>query len=61
MKEDLTPVERVYVRKSIDQHKLGTNKTLLRQVRGNSFNLFLNLYLLFRFILFILMENIFFK
>ncbi|XP_073093259.1 5'-3' DNA helicase ZGRF1 isoform X2 [Manis javanica] len=33
MKEDLTPVERVYVRKSIDQHKLGTNKTLLRQVR----------------------------
>ncbi|XP_073897662.1 5'-3' DNA helicase ZGRF1 isoform X3 [Castor canadensis] len=33
MKEDLTPVERVYVRKSIDQHKLGTNRTLLKQVR----------------------------
>ncbi|XP_069449584.1 5'-3' DNA helicase ZGRF1 isoform X6 [Ovis canadensis] len=33
MKEDLTPVERVYVRKSIEQHKLGTNKTLLKQVR----------------------------
>ncbi|KAM9699626.1 5'-3' DNA helicase ZGRF1 isoform 3-T7 [Dama dama] len=32
MKEDLTPMERVYVRKSIEQHKLGTNKTLLRQV-----------------------------
>jgi hypothetical protein len=44
MKEDLTPVERVYVRKSIDQHKLGTNRTLLKQVRGNSFNLFLNLH-----------------
>ncbi|XP_029091373.1 protein ZGRF1 isoform X2 [Monodon monoceros] len=33
IKEDLTPVERVYVRKSIEQHKLGTNKTLLKQVR----------------------------
>ncbi|XP_054942150.1 5'-3' DNA helicase ZGRF1 isoform X1 [Physeter macrocephalus] len=33
MKEDLTPVERVCVRKSIEQHKLGTNKTLLKQVR----------------------------
>ncbi|XP_061047127.1 protein ZGRF1 isoform X2 [Eubalaena glacialis] len=33
MKEDLTSVERVYVRKSIEQHKLGTNKTLLKQVR----------------------------
>ncbi|KAM5233552.1 5'-3' DNA helicase ZGRF1 isoform 2-T2 [Hipposideros larvatus] len=32
MKEDLTPVERVYVRKSIEQHKLGTNRTLLKQV-----------------------------
>uniref|UniRef100_A0A8I3P3B5 5'-3' DNA helicase ZGRF1 n=1 Tax=Canis lupus familiaris TaxID=9615 RepID=A0A8I3P3B5_CANLF len=31
MKEDLTPLERVYVRKSIEQHKLGTNKTLLKQ------------------------------
>ncbi|XP_053423363.1 protein ZGRF1-like [Nycticebus coucang] len=33
MKEDLTPVERLYVRKSIEQHKLGTNRTLLKQVR----------------------------
>uniref|UniRef100_G1SSA6 5'-3' DNA helicase ZGRF1 n=1 Tax=Oryctolagus cuniculus TaxID=9986 RepID=G1SSA6_RABIT len=33
MKEDLTPVEKVYVRKSIEQHKLGTNRTLLKQVR----------------------------
>lgn len=33
MKEDLTPVDRVHVRKSIEQHKLGTNRTLLRQVR----------------------------
>ncbi|XP_006881207.1 PREDICTED: uncharacterized protein C4orf21 homolog [Elephantulus edwardii] len=33
MKEDLTPMERVYVRKSIEQHKLGTNKALLKQVR----------------------------
>ncbi|KAM6400741.1 5'-3' DNA helicase ZGRF1 [Pluvialis apricaria] len=33
MKEDLTPVEKMYVRKSIEQHKLGTNKTILQQVR----------------------------
>ncbi|XP_057561797.1 protein ZGRF1 [Hippopotamus amphibius kiboko] len=33
MKEDLTPMERVCVRKSIEHHKLGTNKTLLKQVR----------------------------
>ncbi|XP_058522928.1 protein ZGRF1 isoform X2 [Ochotona princeps] len=33
MKEDLTPVEKVYVRKSIEQHKLGTNRKLLKQVR----------------------------
>ncbi|XP_045325959.1 protein ZGRF1 isoform X7 [Leopardus geoffroyi] len=33
MKEDLTPLEKIYVRKSIEQHKLGTNKTLLKQVR----------------------------
>nr|KAF6482688.1 zinc finger GRF-type containing 1 [Molossus molossus] len=32
MKEDLTPQERVCVRRSIEQHKLGTNRTLLRQV-----------------------------
>ncbi|XP_075473132.1 5'-3' DNA helicase ZGRF1 isoform X3 [Ascaphus truei] len=33
LKDDLTPVEKAYVRKSIEQHKLGTNKTLLGQVR----------------------------
>ncbi|XP_031231302.1 protein ZGRF1 isoform X2 [Mastomys coucha] len=33
MKEELTPVERVYVRKSIEQHKLGTNRVMLKQVR----------------------------
>ncbi|XP_053317414.1 protein ZGRF1 [Spea bombifrons] len=33
LKEDLTPAERMYVKKSIEQHKLGTNKTLLGQVR----------------------------
>ncbi|KAM7113659.1 5'-3' DNA helicase ZGRF1 isoform 4-T4 [Ciconia maguari] len=33
MKEDLTPVEKIYVRKSIEQHKLGTNKTILQQVK----------------------------
>ncbi|CAO2600011.1 Protein ZGRF1 [Lemmus lemmus] len=33
MKEELTSIERVYVRKSIEQHKLGTNRTLLKQVR----------------------------
>ncbi|GAB1288100.1 Protein ZGRF1 [Apodemus speciosus] len=31
MKEELTPTERVYVRKSIEQHKLGTNRVLLKQ------------------------------
>ncbi|KAK7814542.1 hypothetical protein U0070_005845 [Myodes glareolus] len=29
--EELTAIERVYVRKSIEQHKLGTNRTLLKQ------------------------------
>ncbi|KAM9330477.1 5'-3' DNA helicase ZGRF1 [Gastrophryne carolinensis] len=33
LKEDLSPGEKAYVRKSIEQHKLGTNKTLLGQVR----------------------------
>uniref|UniRef100_A0A6J0UI59 5'-3' DNA helicase ZGRF1 isoform X3 n=1 Tax=Pogona vitticeps TaxID=103695 RepID=A0A6J0UI59_9SAUR len=33
MKEDLTPAEKVYVRKTIEHHKLGTNKALLQQVR----------------------------
>uniref|UniRef100_A0A8B9D8M7 5'-3' DNA helicase ZGRF1 n=1 Tax=Anser cygnoides TaxID=8845 RepID=A0A8B9D8M7_ANSCY len=33
LKEDLTPVEKIYVRKSIEQHKLGTNKTILQQVK----------------------------
>ncbi|XP_066040901.1 5'-3' DNA helicase ZGRF1 isoform X2 [Chamaea fasciata] len=33
MKEDLTPGEKMYVRKSIEQHKLGTNKTILQQVK----------------------------
>ncbi|NXX11947.1 ZGRF1 protein, partial [Podargus strigoides] len=33
LKEDLTPVEKMYVRKSIEQHKLGTNKTILQQVK----------------------------
>ncbi|NXV24054.1 ZGRF1 protein, partial [Cepphus grylle] len=33
MKEDLTPVEKIYVRKSIEQHKLGTNKAILQQVK----------------------------
>ncbi|KAM4049515.1 5'-3' DNA helicase ZGRF1 [Anomaloglossus baeobatrachus] len=33
LKEDLTPGEKAYVRKSIELQKLGTNKTLLRQVR----------------------------
>lgn len=32
MKDALTPMERRCVRRSIEQHKLGTNKTLLRQV-----------------------------
>ncbi|PKU41952.1 protein zgrf1 [Limosa lapponica baueri] len=34
MKEDLTPVEKIYVRKSIEQHKLGTNKTILQQIQN---------------------------
>ncbi|KFV48126.1 Uncharacterized protein C4orf21, partial [Tyto alba] len=33
MKEDLTPAEKICVRKSIEQHKLGTNKTILQQVK----------------------------
>ncbi|NWR68790.1 ZGRF1 protein, partial [Centropus unirufus] len=33
MKEDLTPLEKMYIRKSIEQHKLGTNKTILQQVK----------------------------
>ncbi|KFQ20083.1 Uncharacterized protein C4orf21, partial [Mesitornis unicolor] len=33
MKEDLTPIERIYVKKSIEQHKLGTNKTILQKVK----------------------------
>ncbi|NXR35108.1 ZGRF1 protein, partial [Zosterops hypoxanthus] len=33
LKEDLTPAEKMYVRKSIEQHKLGTNKTVLQQVK----------------------------
>ena len=62
MKEDLTPVEKVYVRKSIEQHKLGTNKTLLKQVRGNSFSLSVysfNLYIRFRSLLFLLIGILF--
>ncbi|NXI55502.1 ZGRF1 protein, partial [Chloroceryle aenea] len=33
LKEDLTPAEKIYVRKSIELHKLGTNKTILQQVK----------------------------
>ncbi|XP_008110295.2 LOW QUALITY PROTEIN: 5'-3' DNA helicase ZGRF1 [Anolis carolinensis] len=33
MKEDLTPAEKGYVRKTIELHKLGTNKALLQQVK----------------------------
>ncbi|KAM5255848.1 5'-3' DNA helicase ZGRF1 [Ctenodactylus gundi] len=33
LKENLTPVEKIYVRRSIEQHKLGTNRTLLKEVR----------------------------
>ncbi|XP_038611146.1 protein ZGRF1 isoform X6 [Tachyglossus aculeatus] len=33
MKDDLTAMERVYIRKSIEQHKLGTNRALLKQIR----------------------------
>ncbi|XP_026524406.1 protein ZGRF1 [Notechis scutatus] len=33
MKEDLSPVEKMYVKKTIEQHKLGTNKASLRKVK----------------------------
>ncbi|XP_042668383.1 protein ZGRF1 isoform X2 [Centrocercus urophasianus] len=33
MKEDLAPAEKMYVRKSIERHKLGTNKNALQQVK----------------------------
>uniref|UniRef100_G1NEQ7 5'-3' DNA helicase ZGRF1 n=1 Tax=Meleagris gallopavo TaxID=9103 RepID=G1NEQ7_MELGA len=33
MKEDLAPAEKMYVRKSIERHKLGTNKSALQQVK----------------------------
>ncbi|KAM6429079.1 5'-3' DNA helicase ZGRF1 [Rhynochetos jubatus] len=33
LKEDLTPVEKIHVRKSIEQHRLGTNKAALQQVK----------------------------
>ncbi|XP_066488441.1 5'-3' DNA helicase ZGRF1 [Tiliqua scincoides] len=33
MKGDLTPAEKIYVRKTIQHHKLGTNKARLQQVR----------------------------
>ncbi|XP_072191172.1 5'-3' DNA helicase ZGRF1 isoform X2 [Excalfactoria chinensis] len=33
MKEDLPPAEKTYVRRSIERHKLGTNKTALQQVK----------------------------
>ncbi|XP_054997895.1 protein ZGRF1 [Sorex araneus] len=33
LRADLSPAERVYVRRSLEQHKLGTNRKLLRQVR----------------------------
>ncbi|XP_074849521.1 5'-3' DNA helicase ZGRF1 [Carettochelys insculpta] len=33
MKKDLTPAEKIYVRKSIEHHKLGTNKAILKQVK----------------------------
>ncbi|XP_060684099.1 protein ZGRF1-like [Hemiscyllium ocellatum] len=33
MKEDLTPVEKMHVRKSIEQHKLGRNRAVLKEVR----------------------------
>ncbi|XP_054846196.1 protein ZGRF1 [Eublepharis macularius] len=33
MKEDLTPAEKNYVRKTIEHHRLGTNKSLLQQVK----------------------------
>lgn len=34
LKEDLTPAEKIYVKKSIEQHKLGTNKAILQQVQS---------------------------
>ncbi|XP_041056145.1 protein ZGRF1-like [Carcharodon carcharias] len=33
LKEDLTLVEKMHVRKSIEQHKLGRNRTVLKEVR----------------------------
>ncbi|XP_032079412.1 protein ZGRF1 [Thamnophis elegans] len=33
MKEDLSPVEKMYVKKTIEQHKLGTSKASLRKVK----------------------------
>ncbi|KAM3831467.1 5'-3' DNA helicase ZGRF1 [Vipera latastei] len=33
MKEDLSPVEKMYVKKTIEQHKLGTNKASLKKVK----------------------------
>ncbi|NXX44100.1 ZGRF1 protein, partial [Tricholaema leucomelas] len=33
LKEDLTSSEKMYVKKSIEQHKLGTNKAILQQVK----------------------------
>ncbi|XP_070613974.1 5'-3' DNA helicase ZGRF1 [Erythrolamprus reginae] len=33
MKEDLSPVEKMYVKKTIELHKLGTNKASLRKVK----------------------------
>ncbi|KAM6270227.1 5'-3' DNA helicase ZGRF1 isoform 2-T3 [Porphyrio hochstetteri] len=33
LKEDLTPAEKKYVKRSIEQHKLGANKTILQQVK----------------------------
>ncbi|KAM6441285.1 5'-3' DNA helicase ZGRF1 isoform 2-T3 [Liasis olivaceus] len=33
MKEDLSPVEKIYVKKTIEHHKLGTNKASLKKVR----------------------------
>lgn len=34
LKEDLAPAEKMYVRKSIERHKLGTNKNALQQVQS---------------------------
>ncbi|XP_063166024.1 5'-3' DNA helicase ZGRF1 isoform X2 [Candoia aspera] len=33
MKEDLSPVEKIFVKKTIEHHKLGTNKASLKKVR----------------------------